>query len=131
MTRGSATSSEFVTTEDRRVLTPGAFTNPRLRPLADRAVEGWALIIADLTVVLDLEVVVLTGGVAADAAHLLEPLQRRVAELVALAPEIRLGVLGPDAELLGADLLARSSLDARVGGDARAGLSAQSTGGSR
>jgi glucokinase len=118
-------------TPHARTLTVAALSDPGVRPLAQRAIEGWALIIADLNVVLDLAVVVLTGGVATDAAHLLEALQRRVAELVAFAPEIRLGTLGPDAELLGADLLARAALDAEAVTNARAGLSAHATGGER
>jgi glucokinase len=113
----------------KRVLTAEAYADPFLRPLADRAAEGWALIIADLMVLVDLEVVVLTGGLAADAPHLLAPLRRRVAELVAHAPEIRLGTLGPDAELIGADLLARAALAEGSARHAGAGPSAQSTGG--
>jgi glucokinase len=111
-----------------KVLTAEAYADPLVRPLADRAVEGWAVIIADLMVLLDLEVVVLTGGLAADASHLLDPLRRRVAELVAQAPEIRLGTLGPHAELLGADLIARAALQGQAAGHAGAGPSAQSTG---
>jgi hypothetical protein len=79
----------------------------------------------------DPAVVVLTGGVATDAAPLLDALQRRVAELAGFPTEIRLGSLGPDAELLGADLLARASIDGGMADDARAGLSAQSAGGWR
>jgi glucokinase len=115
----------------QRVLTAEAYQVPSLRALADRAVEGWALIIADLMVLLDLEVVVLTGGLAADAAHLLDPLRGRVAELVAHAPEIRLGTLGPDAELIGADLIARAAVGDQAASHAGAGPSAQSTGGKR
>jgi glucokinase len=116
-------------TSDRRVFTAGARADPSIQQLAGRALEGWALIVADLSVVLDLEAVVLTGGVAQDAAHMIGALQRRVVELVAIAPEIRLGSLGPDAELLGADLLARAALDSSAAQDARAGLSAHSAGG--
>ncbi len=112
-------------------LTVSALEDPSFQPLAQRAIEGWALIIADLSVVLDVEVVILTGGVAADAAHLLDALQRRVAELVAFPPEIQLGNLGPDAELLGADLLARAALEDGAPRYARAGHSAHSTGGQR
>ena len=111
-----------------RILTREAFANPALRPLGERAVEGWALIIATLGALLDVEIVVLTGSVAADAAHLLNTLQRRVGELVAIAPEVVLGTLGPDAELLGADLFARAALEGAANRYARAGLSAQSTG---
>jgi glucokinase len=117
--------------EGRRVLTAEAYHEESLRPLADRAVEGWAFIIADLMALLDLEVVVLTGGLAVDAAHLLDPLRGRVAELVAHAPDIRLGSLGPDAELIGADLIARAGLPTGSSAQARAGLSAQPTGGRR
>jgi glucokinase len=114
---------------DRRVFAAGARADPAIQQLVARALEGWAVIVADLSVVLDLEAVVLTGRVAQDAAHLLDPLQRRVAELVAIAPELRLGSLGPDAELLGADLLARAAVDLAAAQDARAGLSAHSAGG--
>ena len=108
-----------------RVFGVGGAADPLIQQLVSRALEGWALIVADLSVVLDLEAVVLTGGMAQDAAHLLGALQRRVAELVAIAPEIRLGSLGPDAELLGADLLAHAAIDPPAANHARAGLSAQ------
>jgi glucokinase len=111
-----------------RILTRAAFADPALRPLAERAVEGWALIIVTIGSLLDVEIVVLTGSVAADAAHLLNTLRRRVAELVAIPPEVVLGTLGPDAELLGADLFARAALERAADRYARAGLSAQSTG---
>jgi predicted NBD/HSP70 family sugar kinase len=111
-----------------RILTREAFADPVLRPLGERAVEGWALIIATVSALLDVEIVVLTGSVAADAAHLLNTLRRRVAELVAIPPEITLGRLGPDAELIGADLFARAAVERAADRYARAGLSAQSTG---
>ena len=114
-----------------RVLTRGAHGGPLSESLAERAVEGWALLMADLCMLLDPELVVLTGGLAQDADYLLEPLRRRVAELAPLPAEIRLGSVGPDAELLGADLVARSALVPRAVGHARAGLSAQSRGGDR
>ena len=110
------------------ILTRQAFADPVLRPLGERAVEGWALIIATLCVLLDIEIAVLTGSVAADAAHLLTTLRRRVAELVANPPEVALGSLGPDAELIGADLFARAALGGAADRYARAGLTAQSTG---
>ena len=114
--------------QQARILTREAFADPALRPLGERAVEGWALIIATLCVLLDIEIAVLTGSVAADAAHLLTTLRRRVAELVANPPEVVLGSLGPDAELIGADLFARAALPRAADRYARAGLSAQSTG---
>ena len=111
-----------------RILTREAFADPALRPFGERAVEGWALIVATLAVILDIGIVVFTGNLAADAAHLLTTLRRRVAELVANPPEVVLGSLGPDAELIGADLFARAALPRAADRYARAGLSAQSTG---
>ena len=107
-----------------RVFARDALAEPSIRQLSDHAIEGWSMAIADLAVLLDPEVVILTGGVASDAAPLLNVLERRVAELAGFQVEIRLGSLGPDAELLGADLLALAADH-----DARAGLSAQTAGG--
>ena len=112
-----------------RVFAADALAEPSIRRLSDHAIEGWSMAIADLAVLLDPEVVVLTGGVATDAAPLLTALQRRVAELAGFRVEIRLGSLGPDAELLGADLLALAKRGADH--DARAGLSARIAGGWR
>ena len=127
-TRGGAPGAP---TTPHHVLTRDASGGSLSESLAERAVEGWALLIADLCMLLDPELVVLTGGLAQDADYLLEPLRRRVAELAPLPAEIRLGSVGPDAELLGADLVARSALVPRAVGHARAGLSAQSRGGDR
>jgi glucokinase len=99
------------------------------RAAVARAIEGWALVIADLVVLVDPGIVVLVGGLAVDAAGVLPRLQRRVAELVARSPEVTLGTVGPDAPLFGADLLARAAVAQRAPIDARAGLSAQSIGG--
>jgi predicted NBD/HSP70 family sugar kinase len=105
-----------------------AHPDPAATAAVDRAVEGWSLVIADLAVVLDPEVVVFVGELAVDAADAIPRVQRRVAELVARPPEVVLGTVGPDAQLLGADLLARAAAE-RAPIDARAGLSAQSIGG--
>ena len=107
-----------------RVFAADALAEPSIRQLSDNAIEGWSMAIADLAVLLDPGVVILTGGVATDAAPLLSALERRVAELADFRVEIRLGSLGPDAELLGADLLALAADH-----DARAGLTAQAAGG--
>jgi predicted NBD/HSP70 family sugar kinase len=112
----------------RKIFGPGS-SDAATRSAVDRAIEGWALVIADLAVVLDPEVVVLVGDLAVDAADVVPRLQRRVAELVARPPEVVLGTVGPDAQLLGADLLARAAAAGRASIDARAGLSAQSIGG--
>ncbi|HEU4673663.1 MAG TPA: ROK family protein [Candidatus Limnocylindrales bacterium] len=116
-------------------LSPGAdrpsLTDPRAAAAAHLAVEGWALLVADLTSVLDLDLVVLTGRVVEDATPLLDRLRTRVAELVAWPPEIRVGALGPDAELLGADLLARATLASRAHETSGPALAGSTSGGNR
>lgn len=108
-----------------RVFTDG--THPlELRPeVSDRrgkaaarqAIEGWALLIADVASLLDPDVIVLGGGIIATAPGLAEPLRRRVAELIPEdaeipAPDIRLARLGPRASLIGASIAARAALNA-------------------
>src|SRR4029079_2971001 len=107
---GGALAAAAGTTHPR-VFAAEALAEPLIRQLSDHAIEGWSMAIADLAVLLDPEVVVLTGGVATDAAPLLNARRRRVPELAGFQVEIRLGSLGPDAELLGADLLAVASHD--------------------
>ncbi len=107
-----------------RIFTDG--TRPLdLRPeIADRrgkaaarqAIEGWALLIADVACLLDPDVLVLGGGLIATAPGLLEPLRRRVEELITpddgvAIPEIRLARLGPRAALIGASIAARVALN--------------------
>ncbi|MFZ5854664.1 MAG: ROK family protein [Chloroflexota bacterium] len=92
-----------------------------LRPeVADRrgkaatrqAIEGWALLVAELAALLDPEIVVLGGGLITTAPGLAEQLRRRVAEFLPsetgiAIPDIRLGRLGPRAALIGAAIAAR------------------------
>lgn len=111
-----------------RLFDPDESADPVVADLVARAVEGWAFVIAQITTILDPDLVVLSGGLAEDAAHLLDRLRRRVGELAPFQPDIRIGRLGPDAELLGADLSARIALEEGAVGHARAGLSAQSIG---
>jgi glucokinase len=77
------------------------------RAAVDAVIEGWAVLVADLSFVLDPGLVVLSGGLVSEAAHFLDPLRRRVSELTAFAPEIRIGELGASAGLVGAAVAAR------------------------
>jgi glucokinase len=88
----------------------------RGKAAARQAVEGWALLIADVCAILDPDVVVLGGQVVVSAPGLAEPLRRRVADLAMLGPdiplpEIRIGRLGPRAALIGASIAARIALN--------------------
>lgn len=87
----------------------------RGKAAARQAIEGWALLVADVASLVDPDVVVLGGSIIASAPGLLEPLRRRVAELIppdgiVPAPGIRLGRLGPRASLIGAAIAARGAL---------------------
>jgi len=88
----------------------------RGKAAARQAVEGWALLIADVCAILDPDVVVLGGPIVVSAPALAEPLRRRVSELAMLCPDIpipdiRIGRLGPRAALIGASIAARIALN--------------------
>jgi glucokinase len=88
----------------------------RGKAAARQAIEGWGLLIADVASLLDPDVIVLGGGLITSAPGLLEPLRRRVEELLPVseelpAPDIRLGRLGPRAALIGASIAARVALN--------------------
>lgn len=82
-------------------------------PLADRvwsqAVEALAVAFNTCTMLLDPELIVIAGGLSEAGALLLEPVSRRLAELVRWRepPPVRLSPLGGRAGLVGAALLAR------------------------
>jgi predicted NBD/HSP70 family sugar kinase len=58
--------------------------------------------------------VIIGGGLSRAGDALLEPLERRVGELVALPPRLVLSALGDDAVALGAVRLATQSVDERL-----------------
>ncbi|GGM34903.1 hypothetical protein GCM10012275_02680 [Longimycelium tulufanense] len=61
-----------------------------------------AYVVAAVTAVVDPELVVLGGGVGANADLLLEPMGEALQRLTPLAPRVVAGALGADAELTGA-----------------------------
>jgi glucokinase len=89
------------------VFAAAATGDPHARTVVAEAIEGWSVLVADLAVILDPGLVILSGGLVAEAAHFIEPLRRRVGELTAFAPEIRIGELGASAGLVGAAVAAR------------------------
>jgi glucokinase len=94
---------------------PRAAAGDRKARLAVRhAIEGWAMLIADLVALFDPEAFVLAGGLVGEAASFIDPLRRRAADLCWLPPEIRVGDLGAQSGLVGAAVAARSVLRAAV-----------------
>jgi predicted NBD/HSP70 family sugar kinase len=71
--------------------------------------------IASLAAVVDLELVLLGGGIGTHADLLIEPTQRAVSQRVPYAPTIRTGALGDGAVLAGAAAVgARAAVDALI-----------------
>jgi glucokinase len=94
---------------------PRAAAGDRRAQLAVRhALEGWAMLIANLVALLDPEAFVLSGGLVEEAPAFIEPLRRRAADLCPLPPDIRIGDLGAQSGLVGAVVAARSVLQAHI-----------------
>jgi predicted NBD/HSP70 family sugar kinase len=97
-----------------RSMDPGASDDPRelferarrADPLGQAVVAGTvqalAVCIASITAVLDIELVLLGGGIGAQSDLLLEPVRSATRALVPYAPEIAPGALGDHATLAGA-----------------------------
>ena len=67
-----------------------------------REAERLAVVVAAVAAIVDPEVVILGGGIGANAALLLPRLERAVAQLTPLRPPVVLSALGADAIVLGA-----------------------------
>jgi len=79
----------------------------RARAAVRRAVEGWALLIADVVAILDPEFILLSGVLVEHAVEVIDSVRRRAAELVGFpVPDIRVGELGAAAGLVGAAIAA-------------------------
>jgi predicted NBD/HSP70 family sugar kinase len=80
------------------------------REIVAEAVQGWALAIATTCNVLDPNVVLLGGGIAADLGPYLGQLRREVEGLMpGRSPPVEMATLGPLAGLIGAAAAARLS----------------------
>ncbi|MFG1703048.1 ROK family protein [Nonomuraea sp. M3C6] len=92
-----------------RTVTAGAlFGLPEGAVLVDEALRTLAIAVANLCVALDPEVVVVGGGMMAEAARILPPLAREVRRVVPFPPEVRAARFTDDAPLLGALALAHA-----------------------
>lgn len=97
-----------------RAIDPGAPDNPRElfararggdalgRAVVAQTIDALAICIASVTAVLDLELVLLGGGIGAQADLLLEPVRSAASALVPYVPSIEAGTLGDHAVLAGA-----------------------------
>ena len=118
-----------------RVLAAAAGGQPGARVIVDNALHHLALAVANLTVVLDPELVILSGSLFS-AADLGLPAIAGTIDAVSLAPwerrpKVALGMLGPHASLVGAatlvfeQLLERGNLLAVGGVDAVSAVTVQ------
>ena len=114
---GKALSRRYAAATDRllpaeAVLALVAEGDPIATGLWSDAISGLSVALAAAVAVLDIELVVLGGGVAAAGPLLLDPLTKELARRVVLAPPPRLTVaaLGNDAGILGAAAAALRSV---------------------
>jgi glucokinase len=97
------------------VFREAAAGSSRARELVDRAIEGWALTIANLVAILDPEAIALAGGLVTDVAPFLDQLRSRATELSRVPPRIVVAELGSRAGLVGAEIAARRAIgDVRI-----------------
>lgn len=76
--------------------------DPLGRETVERTARELAVCIASITAVVDLELVLLSGGIGAQGDLLVDPTRRATAALVPYAPEIECAALGDHAVLAGA-----------------------------
>ena len=70
--------------------------------VVEETIDYLALLIANVSVVLDPEVIVLGGGVGRDAGMLIAPIQERLAHVIPTVPRIVGSTLNRDATVMGA-----------------------------
>ena len=109
-----AASQRRLATASAGIFPRAAAGDRRARSAVRHAIEGWAMLIANLTALLDPQVFIISGGFAEDASAFIEPLRRRAADLCPLPPDIRIGDLGAQSGLVGAVVAARSILRPHV-----------------
>ena len=100
-----------------RVLAEAAAGDRDALSVVDRAIEGWAYIIANSVALFDPAAIILSGGLAEEIGPFLEPLRQRVAELSRAEPLVLKAELGAVGGLIGASTAALALLHASVGGE--------------
>jgi glucokinase len=94
-----------------RVLAEAAAGDCDASSVVDRAIEGWAYIIANCVALLDPAAIILSGGLAGDIGPFLERLQRRAAALSRAEPLVLKAELGAIGGLIGASTAALAMLE--------------------
>jgi glucokinase len=110
MVSGEAISRRASAVLGRQVRVPEAFAisaeNPAVRAVVDDAVEALAIQIANLSIALDPERVVLGGGLMRQSSAFLPRIAAILDRMVPFPPEIQLASLPDDAALAGALVIA-------------------------
>jgi glucokinase len=111
---GSARSAE-------EIFQHAATGDPAAVAAVARVVNDLATAITNAILVLNPEKVVIGGGLAEAGAAFIEPLRRRIGELVPKMPEVVASQLGPNAALVGAMHLARERARRAIGAELAGG----------
>ena len=84
------------------------------RRILDELLQRLASGIASAVTILNPSTVIVGGGLSRAGEKLLEPLERRIAELVPVPPRVVLSTLGDEAVALGAARLALRAVEERL-----------------
>lgn len=98
-----------------RVLAEAARGDADALAVVDRAVEGWAYVIANCVALFDPGAIILAGGIADDLAPFLDRLRARATVLSRARPSLRIAKLGSVGGLIGASVAASTLESARLG----------------
>ena len=98
-----------------RVLVEAAAGDPDAASIVDRAIEGWAYVIANCAALFDPAAIILAGGLAKDIGPFLERLRRRAAALSRAEPLVLKAELGSIGGLIGASAAALATLGTTIG----------------
>jgi predicted NBD/HSP70 family sugar kinase len=88
--------------DPRQLFARARHGDPVGRAAVAQTIDGLAICIASITAVLDLELVLLGGGIGEQGDLLLEPVRAALSAMVPYTPDIAVGTLGDHAVLTGA-----------------------------
>lgn len=119
--RKTASAGATLSESPVRVLAEAAAGDLDAASIVDRAIEGWAYVIANCVALLDPAAVILAGGFAKDIGPFLERLRSRIAALSRAEPLVLNAQLESNSGLIGASTaaLAMASISERAIAEAR------------
>lgn len=100
--------------DSRYVFSQAELGIPWAQRILDETINYIALAIANISTVLDPEVVILGGGVANSGKLLLEPIKARIAKTIPFIPRIEISQLGREAVVMGAIMHVMKATDKYV-----------------